>query len=56
VLAAAEKTAIKVPVIVRLEGTNVEEGRKILEKSSLDFLVARDMVEAAELVTQQVSK
>jgi len=54
VLAAAEKTHIHIPLIVRLEGTNVEEGRRILQESSLEFLVARDMKEAAELVTQQV--
>lgn len=56
VLAAAEKTDIRVPLIVRLEGTNVEEGRKILENSDLDFLVARTMAEAADLVTKQVSE
>jgi len=55
VLAAAEKTGIQVPLIVRLEGTNVDEGRKILENSDLEFLVARDMAEAADLVTKQVS-
>jgi succinyl-CoA synthetase beta subunit len=55
VLAAAEKTGIPVPLIVRLEGTNVEEGRRILEDSGLKFLVARNMAEAAELVTRQVS-
>ena len=55
VLAAAEKTAIKVPLIVRLEGTNVEEGRNILESSDLEFLVAGDMIEAANLVTRQIS-
>ena len=50
-----EEKDIPVPVIVRLEGTNVEEGRKILQDSSLKFLVARDMSEAAVLVTEQVS-
>jgi succinyl-CoA synthetase beta subunit len=55
VLAAAEKTAIRVPLIVRLEGTNVEEGRRILESSNLEFLVARDIGEAADMVTRQVS-
>lgn len=55
VVAAAEKTGIPVPLIVRLEGTNVEEGRRILEDSGLEFLVARNMAEAAELVTKQVS-
>lgn len=54
VLAAAASTDIRVPLIVRLEGTNVEEGRKILEDSDLEFLVARDMAEAADLVARQV--
>ncbi|RJR49225.1 MAG: ADP-forming succinate--CoA ligase subunit beta [Desulfobacteraceae bacterium] len=54
VVSAARKTAIRVPLIVRLEGTNVEEGRKILQESGLEFLVAKDMGEAAALVTQQV--
>ncbi|MBN2126023.1 MAG: ADP-forming succinate--CoA ligase subunit beta [Deltaproteobacteria bacterium] len=55
VLAAAEKTDIRVPLIVRLEGTNVEEGRRILGESSLEFLVAGSMAEAADLVTDQVA-
>ncbi len=55
VFAAAKKTSIKVPLIVRLEGTNVEEGREILKKSELEFLLARDFAEAAELVAKQVS-
>ncbi len=55
VLNAAEKIDIRVPLIVRLEGTNVDQGRKILEESSLKFRVARDMAEAAGLVAEQVS-
>ncbi|HDZ89440.1 MAG TPA: succinate--CoA ligase subunit beta, partial [Deltaproteobacteria bacterium] len=55
VVAAAQKTGIRVPLIVRLEGTNVEEGREILKGSDLKFLVARDLVEAANLVSRQVS-
>ena len=55
VLSAAEKNKIQIPMIVRLKGTNVEEGKKILEDSDLEFLVANDMVEAAELVAKQVS-
>ena len=55
VLAAATKTNISVPLIVRLEGTNVEEGRAILKDSDLEFLVAKDLAEAAELVAKQVS-
>jgi succinyl-CoA synthetase beta subunit len=56
VLAAAEKSAIKVPLIVRLEGTNVEEGRRILRNSNLKFEVAKNMAEAAEMVTEQVRR
>ncbi|MBU2579338.1 ADP-forming succinate--CoA ligase subunit beta [Patescibacteria group bacterium] len=55
ILAAAEKKEIKVPLIVRLKGTNVEEGRKILQESNLKFLVAKDIEEAAEMVAKQVS-
>ncbi len=54
VVAAAEKNRIEVPLIVRLEGTNVEEGRKILEESDLTFLLAGDLAEAAEHVAGQV--
>ncbi len=54
VLAAAEETDIRVPMIVRLEGTNVEEGRRILAESNLHFRVAKDMSEAADLVTHHV--
>lgn len=54
VIAAAEKQDINVPLIIRLEGTNVEEGRRILKGSGLEFLVASDMTEAAELVKKQV--
>ena len=55
VLAAAKKTSISVPLIVRLEGTNVEEGRATLKDSDLEFLVAKDLAEAAKLVAKQVS-
>jgi succinyl-CoA synthetase beta subunit len=48
VVAAAKKVNLSVPLVVRLEGTNVEEGRKILNESSLSFEVAGSMTEAAE--------
>ena len=54
VLAAAKKKSIRVPLIVRLEGTNVKEGREILQNSDLKFLVAKNLAEAAELVAKQV--
>ena len=55
VVAAAQKNQIQVPLIVRLEGTNVSEGRQILKDSGLEFLVAGNLSEAAELVAAQVS-
>ena len=55
VVAAAKKNRIRVPLIVRLEGTNVKEGREILKNSDLEFLVAKDLGEAAALVSKQVS-
>lgn len=54
VVKAAEEVEIKAPLIVRLEGTNVEEGREILKNSNLDFSVAKDMEEAARMVAEQV--
>jgi succinyl-CoA synthetase beta subunit len=50
VVEAASKVKIDVPVVVRLDGTNVEEGRKILAESDLDFVVAESMADAAEKV------
>lgn len=54
VLAAAKQTRVRVPLIVRLEGTNVEAGREILQNSELKFLVAKDIAEAAQLVAGNV--
>ena len=56
VLAAAKKKSIRVPLIVRLEGTNVEEGKEILRNSGLKFLVANNLAEATKLIAKQVSK
>jgi succinyl-CoA synthetase beta subunit len=50
VVAAAKTLGIKVPIVVRLKGTNVELGQKILRESGLNFAVANDMKEAAEKV------
>jgi succinyl-CoA synthetase beta subunit len=55
VVSAAKKTGISVPVVVRMEGTNVEEGRKILAESGLNLITASDMKDAAEKVAQFVS-
>jgi len=50
VVEAARELEISVPMVIRLEGTNVEEGRKILAESGLAFRVASDMREAAERI------
>jgi len=42
--------AVRVPVVARLEGTNVEEGRRILKESGLDFTLADGMLDAARKV------
>ena len=47
---AAKVVKLKIPLVVRLEGTNVERGREILEASDLDMLTATTMAEAAEKV------
>ncbi len=53
VVAAAKSLGIKVPIVVRLEGTNVELGQKILRESGLNFTVAHGMKDAAEKVVAQ---
>jgi succinyl-CoA synthetase beta subunit len=50
VVTAAKTTNIQLPIVLRLEGTNVEEGRKILQNSGLNFIVAQTMKDAAEKV------
>ncbi len=50
VVGAAQKTKVSVPVVLRLEGTNVEEGRKILKDSGLNFIIGDTMQDAAQKV------
>ena len=50
VVAAARKLNVTLPIVLRLEGTNVEEGRQILKESGLNFEVGSTMKEAADLV------
>jgi succinyl-CoA synthetase beta subunit len=50
VVEAARKTHIQLPIVLRLEGTNVEQGREILKQSGLNFTVAETMKDAAEKV------
>lgn len=48
VIAAAKNVGVQVPVVVRLEGTNAEQGLKMLQESGLDFLTAQGFTEAAQ--------
>jgi len=50
VVEAANQTHIQLPIVLRLEGTNVEAGREILKQSGLNFIVAETMKDAAEKV------
>jgi succinyl-CoA synthetase beta subunit len=54
VVEAVKQVQVKVPIIVRLEGTNVEQGREILNTSGLTFTVATDMLDAAQKVAALV--
>ena len=48
VVQAAQKVGMRVPVIIRMEGTNLEAGRKILAESGLEWVNAKDLKDAAE--------
>ncbi|MGI8654047.1 MAG: ADP-forming succinate--CoA ligase subunit beta [Pyrinomonadaceae bacterium] len=50
VVGAAQNLGIKVPVVVRLEGTNVEEGQRVIKESGMNFTVAKGMQDAAQKV------
>jgi succinyl-CoA synthetase beta subunit len=52
VVAAARKVEVKAPLVVRLEGANVEEGRRILKESGLSFQTAAGMSEVASMIAQ----
>ncbi|KKK72548.1 hypothetical protein LCGC14_2902760, partial [marine sediment metagenome] len=55
VVEAARKTGINVPVVVRMEGTNVDEGRRILSESGLNLTTAVDLKDAAQRVAKLVT-
>jgi succinyl-CoA synthetase beta subunit len=54
IIAAAKEVSLKVPLVVRLEGTNVEKGKDILAKSGLAITSADDLADAAEKVVKAV--
>ena len=56
VVAAAKELGLKVPLVVRLEGTNVELGREILSKSGLAIQAASTMADGAQKIVEAVTK
>jgi succinyl-CoA synthetase beta subunit len=56
VVEAAREMAVKVPLVVRLEGTNVDLGKQILAKSGLKIVPADDLADAAKKITDEVKK
>ncbi|PZX18242.1 succinyl-CoA synthetase beta subunit [Palleronia aestuarii] len=54
VIAAVKEVGLKVPLVVRLEGTNVEKGKEIIESSGLDVIAADDLSDAAEKIVKAV--
>ena len=56
VVEAARELSVKVPLVVRLQGTNVDLGRKILKESGLNITPADAMDEAAQKIVSLVKK
>jgi succinyl-CoA synthetase beta subunit len=56
VVAAARDLGISVPVVIRMEGTNVEQGKKILSDSGLNFTIAEGMKDGAEKIVALARK
>ena len=54
IVAAAKNVDMTVPLVVRLEGTNVEAGKKILRESCVALTPADSLAQAAEIIVEQV--
>ncbi len=52
IVEAVERVGLSVPLVVRLEGTNVEKGRQILNESGLDVVAAEDLRDGAEKILE----
>jgi succinyl-CoA synthetase beta subunit len=55
IVEAVEQVGLEVPLVVRLEGTNVEEGKQIIRDSGLDVIAADDMKDGAERIVELAS-
>ena len=56
IVAAARDMGINVPLVVRLEGTHVDLGKKILSQSELNIIPANDLGDAAKLIVKAVKE
>ena len=56
VVAAVKELGVRVPIVIRMEGTNVEEGKRLLKESGMNFTTADSMGEAANKVVQLAAK
>jgi succinyl-CoA synthetase beta subunit len=56
VIAAVKEVGLKVPLVVRLEGTNVELGKKIIRESGLNVISADNLDDAAQKIVGAVQK
>ena len=53
-VAAVKEVGLKVPLVVRLEGTNVEQGKKIIRETGLNVIAANDLDDAAQKIVKAV--
>ena len=56
VVAAVKEVGLKVPLVVRLEGTNVEKGKKIINESDLNVIAANDLKDGAQKIVAAVKE
>jgi succinyl-CoA synthetase beta subunit len=56
VIEASQEVDLNIPVIIRLEGTNVEEGRRLLDESGLDLMVAKGLKDTAGKVVEALKR
>jgi len=56
IISAVKEVGVMIPVVARLEGTNVSKGREILAESGLDIIAASDLTDAAQKVVAAVGR
>jgi succinyl-CoA synthetase beta subunit len=56
IVQALQHVEVRVPIVIRLEGTNAEEAAQILQRSGLQFHVARSLDDAAQLIRQLLAQ